>query len=347
MEYYMRIITDIPNYVLSDIRDLISKGKYPSLSDFLLTAAENQLTLEKTSVDDVIEISSEGVSIHSVNNINYAEMPFPLADIPTMDFPTVKQGMEVWEDWIWGQINRFLPIKFAARYLAVSIAESKDFPTIESFSVDASERARAFGLYLKNQDEIIGKNRDERLSTGFPIGKKIEGSLDRYRSQFIGFQKQDESITGALFDLSFANLKISDQGLSKIGLTNQGKRFAKLTNSVIDSNNYEVSLSETEKDFVIKHILSYVPGEVSLFTIMLQLLDKGIDRREDLNRELSGILNKSGWSDGLISTYRSGAISRMYELGLISKDRKGLEVSYKLTISGLNFLQVASESRII
>ena len=62
------------------------------------------------------------------------------------------------------------------------------------------------------------------------------------------------------------------------------------------------------------------------------------DVSELLNEEIGNIVKDSDWSPGLVSTQRSGAISRMYELDLIDKERSGLEVRYILTERGNGFI---------
>lgn len=304
------------------------------------TATENQLLLETTGSEEIIDIPESSNRIIPASNIseNYY---FPKKDFKVLEIPTTTSDENVWNSWLWGQINRILPIKFAVRNLAIETAEFNTFPKLELFAEKASKEARKFGEFLKNKDQQLDKPRDKKLSTGFPIGQNNEKSRSRYSSQFVGHQRSDGDTTGAVFDLLFADLFESEDGIVRIGLTSPGKEFSLIKNPVIDKNVFNSSLSPKEIEFYGDHIISFVPGEVSLFLIILKLIDNGVTKRETMNKEIGEFVKGSDWSEGMISTQRSGAISRMYELNLISKERIGLEVRYRITPSGKNFMERA------
>jgi len=333
----MKIISDLPNYILNEIRKLVEEGKYQSISNFLLVAAENQLTLESGDSTDLLRLSIEDTPGNSYKQER--DLSHPSSNIPSLK-PFDKIICEdIWENWLWGQINRLLPIKFAVRFLAIETVKLDQFPNKEDFNLTASKAARYFGNYLKVQDEKLEKARDEKLSTGFPISAKKEKSLDRYWSHFIGYQRGDGSLTGALFDLGFANVTEDPNCKIEIGLTESGIAFSKIENPVIDKDDFNRSLGDEEREFYINHIMKNVPGEVSLFALLLEIINRGVLRREPMNNELRKIVTSSEWSDGLVSTQRSGAISRMYEVGLITKKRIGLKVQYLSTDMGNSFLR--------
>jgi len=333
----MKIICDLPNYLLSDIRKLIENGKYSSFADFVLIASENQLSLELEEQPNLLELTMENSRKKSFRDKqNYAH---PMKNIATLDQIENNVSEHIWENWLWGQINRLLPIKFAIRLLAIETAKLGQFPEKGSFNSYASNEARSFGLFLRGQDEVLSKARDEKLSTGFPIGDKQEKSLDRYWSHFIGYQRGDGSLTGALFDLGFANQTSNDIGDNLIGLTKAGVRFSQIINPVIDNKIFKKSLSFDECQFYINHIIENVSGEVSLSKILLELITNGVEKRDLLNVKLREKISSSDWSDGMISTQRAGAISRMYEIGLITKKKIGLEVRYLSTEMGNQFLR--------
>lgn len=330
----MKIIVEVPKSLLNKVRNLVENERYSSLSEFFLVSAENQLVIED-SESDTFPFEERNSRPHGFSVNDYV---FPSKEFDLLDQYAVEAEGRIWEHWLWGQINRILPIKFALRWLAIETARVESFPSLDEFSKNASTEARTFGKLLEKVDEKAGKKRDEKLSTGFPVGKDAESSKDRYWSQFIGYQKSDGSKTGACFDLGFADIYISNGDEKHIGLTREGKKFANLTNPVIDRKSFENSLSGKEIDFYLEHINSYCPGEEHLFSQILELLNSGKKQRDQINSELAKVVKSSGWSDGMISTQRSGAISRMYELGLIEKRRVGLEVRYELTSLGRKFL---------
>ncbi len=338
----MKMIADLPEYIVKEIRLLISQGRYSSVSDFLLTASENQISLESFDDNEVLGIDLIKSSIPRNNtNLSY-QYAHPTDKILTLETKLISTKDQEWETWIWGQINRILPIKFAARSLAITVARNQDFPIHDEFCMNAGIEARKFGQELLTQDAHFNKPRDKKLSTGFPIGAKKDSSLSRYWSQFIGYQKKDGSNTGALFDLVFADTLSADNESTRIGLTAAGLEFAEFINPVIDDNHFDNALSDDEIAFYLNHIQTYVPGEVSLFKAILRLIEKGINRRENLNESIKNFIQGSNWSNGLISTQRSGAISRMYELGLLKKEKSGLEVQYIISDPGTQFLESIS-----
>lgn len=340
----MKIITDLPEHLVSNIRDLVYDGKYSSISKFLLIAAENQLTLELSGEDKLIDFQELGETESLMNRFLLNNISSPTNNYEVLESDPQVQYEHEWDSWLWGQINRILPIKFATRFLSVMAAEYESLPTLEIYKEKVGKAARNFGKRLNIQDDKLKTARDQKLSTGFPISKNSEKSCNRYLSQFVGYQKNDGTKTGALFELKLANLLRNDKGEIKIGLTSEGVEFAKIKNPVIDSNNYNSSLGKEEKLFYLDHILGNVPGESSLIKLILSLIDEGINRRDEMNSEIAKFVKGSGWTDGLISTQRSGAISRMYELGLISKRREGLEVRYQITSAGKNLLKKVTRS---
>ena len=337
----MKIIADLPEKLISQVRDLIYRGRYSSISSFLLTATENQLALETTSKDD--SYTSQVISDKDNNTSNLRQFPHPTDDINVLKTPPQKDYENIWDLWLWGQINRVLPIKFATRYLAIITSSKGELPELREFGERVSQSARNFGNQLIIQDKRLDIPRDKKLSTGFPTGDNSEKSQDRYMSQFVGYRKSDGEKTGALFDLKFANLLETDNERIKIGLTSEGKSFSELNNPVIDNKNYSSSLSKQEIHYYLNHIKRNIPGEVSLLKLILTYISRGIVKRDDMNNTLKKFVEGSNWSEGLVSTQRSGAISRMYELGLIAKEKIGLEVRYQITSTGINFLKEISD----
>ena len=325
----MKIVIDLPGTIVKTIQKMVQSGSYASISDFISIAAENQITLE--GLDDEHLMTENSISITSKSSIG--DFSYPQKDVPTADPYHLEQAENIWDSWLWGQINRILPVKFALRYLSVKSADLSEYPLVENFWASASEAARKYGHYLEQKDLELGKKRDEKLSTGFPVGKDASSSKDRYWTQFIGYEKSDGTRTGALFDLGLADLISSEDGL-KIGLTIAGNNFAELSNPVIDESEFKNSLSSIERKFYINHVRENCPGEWHFISLILKMINNGINNRELINNEISKIVESSGWSSGLVSTQRAGAISRMYELDLIRKERSGLEVSYRLTDFG-------------
>jgi hypothetical protein len=154
--------------------------------------------------------------------------------------------------------------------------------------------------------------------------------------------RKDGTLDGAMPYLRFVNLNKDEKGKVLIGLTEPGLNFAKLDNPVIDSQDFERSLNEKEVDFYLDHIPKNVKGESSATKWLLEKLSNGLNEREEINKELKKEFGQIwGASEAVINTQRAGLMARMFELGLIEKDKKGIgpAVIYKITDRGKKFLQ--------
>jgi hypothetical protein len=194
-------------------------------------------------------------------------------------------------------------------------------------------------MMLLAKDEELGKPRDKKLSTGFPIGSEIEKSFSRFWTQFIGYVRSDGELTGALFELQFAEAVSNQQGDYVIALNPQGAEFAALSNPVIDMQSFENSLSEEEKQFYLRHIEKFVSGEVFAFFLTLSLISDGTNRREDLDEQILRKADPEKWTRSLASTQRGGTISRLYELDLLEKVKSGNAVVYRVSEQGQLWLE--------
>jgi hypothetical protein len=119
-------------------------------------------------------------------------------------------------------------------------------------------------------------------------------------------------------------------------MTEFGVKFASLTNPVIDLKNYTKALSDEEVKFILEHILSQLPTEAKLVHLVLTAVKEGIATPQRLNERV-GKLNPD-WKEGEVSTIRSGIVSRTRELGLLTVEKDGVKVTYKLTKSGDEYL---------
>jgi predicted transcriptional regulator with HTH domain len=127
-----------------------------------------------------------------------------------------------------------------------------------------------------------------------------------------------------------------------IGLTEPGLNFAKLDNPVLDLVDFEKSFNEKEVDYYLDHISKNVKGEHSAVKWLLNKLSNGLKEREEINKELKKEFGQIwGASDAVVNTQRAGLMARMFELGLIEKEKKGVGpgVIYKIADRGNKFLQ--------
>lgn len=339
----MRAIIELPEYLVREARKLIDEGRYSDLSSFIVASIENQLALEKSDIKPGT-VLMEGEARGWKGGVR----PSPTADVS--DVPRDYSGVRVvgypeWEgrgekNWLWGQINKVLPIKFAARLLANEVSSTGERPLLEKFRNKAAVEARTFGLALEEVDDREEHAWGERLSTAFPTSNKVDRALTRFGSQFVGYVRADGQMSGALLELKFGNVMGRNKDV-RIGLTQAGLKFAQLANPVLDERDYSRPLSEEEIDFYLDHITSRVPWEAGAFKVILRIISDGITGREEVNREISKRL-AVGWSAAQVNTERAGTMARMFQLGLLDRNRDGIRVEYRATERGMRWWRSAT-----
>jgi len=345
----MKYIVECSNYIHQRVIELIAEGRYTSMQDFALTAFQNQLVIEDTEVgiQDVAETSSGQTQEQLA--VDYSNMQKKLTNkdwsldlINTSKIqPVDLSGPIDKEDWIFGQINRVLPIKFAVRMLMLLLQEKGQWIPLDWFHQKASSKAREYGTLLAELDEKENRKRDEKLSVGFPTGS-VSKSIDRYITQFLGYVKSTTGDpVGALPLLRFAEINKSDSGEYSIGITLPGLEFGRLQNACIDNIDMMTSMSDDETEFYIEHVSNYVPFEAEALFTLLSLINQGKRDPSQLDNSIKDLF--PNWSDSQISTNRSGVIGRAWDVGLIEKIKDGLYVKYALSNKGVNALDTLSE----
>ena len=86
--------------------------------------------------------------------------------------------------------------------------------------------------------------------------------------------------------------------------------------------------SDEEIKFLLEHFKANVPAEWELINRISQSIDEGCNRPQSLEQNL---LVMYGWQKTKMSQMRNGAVSRMEELCLITREKEGREVTYSLT----------------
>lgn len=267
--------------------------------------------------------------------------PRGLADLPP-DLWTPGQEVPL-ERWILGQFNRLLPAKANARALihlfvqnpgALGIAEAADLVAAEAVEL---------GEYLAALDAERNTHRDDALATAFPRRRKDpEKGLMRYANQFVVYQNSIGELSGLMVDLKLINV-VTRRKEGRIVPTHTGWRFATLENPVLDQTekNGSVKFSDAERSFLIDHILRDVPAESFAYRVILEAVKEGADTPDKIDAALTTFVSKDRadeLSESFLASQRSGAISRMSDLGLVERHRQGVRVIYGITNDGEQFL---------
>lgn len=335
----MRIVVDIPEYLVQRARQLIAAQTYRDLSSFVAASMENQLGLEARPLDEEPHGSSGRTPLRVIQSTPpraFADkLGLPSGEVPVLPYAHQQDGAEP-APWPWGQINKLLPVKFAVRLLANSVGDSEPFIPLDDFRETAAEMARVFGRRLRDLDEQLQHKWGNRLSAGFPISGRTQSSLDRYANHFVGsYRESDRRRFGALFELQLGAIR-SDRTATFVGLTEAGAEFAKVRNPIMDNSDVSAPLGETEVDFYLRHIKERVPGEFHAFRLILGLIEGGVTGRADLTQEIKRRVDFD-WTDTVAETYRAGSMSRMFDLDLLTKRKDGRTVEYGISDRGLDW----------
>jgi hypothetical protein len=349
----MPIITvNVPLSTFTEVMALVSAQRYASPEQFLEIAAYNQLALERgTRVGDLVtrmnpsavtqpKPSKSEISASSAKKLpKLAAVQPELASMSPTDYCAVVERFsiesldrqrlpqaakpEAMDDRIWGQVNRYLPMKVAMRWIAIEANRTSAWPSLTSVLKSLPADASIFGDRVRRFDTEAGRVREEMLSVGVP---QYSDSADRFITQIVGrLTRSDKFHPGALFQYGLAALQDRT-----IALTDAGVTFACLHNPVIDGERASESLSEQEREFMVGHIFAIVTSEARDFRSVLEAISKGHSSPDALIAASRGFLPES-WTDLARRTHVYGVLARMGQLGLVGKNWEGRRVSYVAT----------------
>ena len=250
------------------------------------------------------------------------------------------------ERWIFGQFNRLLPAKASCRAIA-NLAASDDKRDLEGLASAIGREAASLGAYLRKLDASADRSRDEHFATAFPrAGQSEEKGVLRYAGQFVAATNSNGQLSGLLVSLKLINRLKGTR--SPIGLTEAGWAFAALRNPVLDQAEGLGDVprfSEEETHFLLKHIAGRVPAERFAYISILEAIEAGNTSPDSLDDALGNFRSQGQdreASTSFLSSQRSGAVSRMSDLGLVERSRTGVRVEYAATELGKKFLATTS-----
>jgi hypothetical protein len=343
----LKYIIDLPMSIAKKVNNLILGGSYENLTQFAITAFQNQLLLEETSkesLDSLITTSiSKEVTIEQpvAESSSMLSINFIPEQVRTVSPP---ENSKIPNDCLWGQYNRIFPIKITLRVLANLLKENEtiDLSVLQS---NAVQSAREIGLALKKEDKKNRRKYGEMLSSALPVGRNLSKTENRFINHFVGYYTRAGRIEGAPGALKLLNIFEENNGSYQVGITQNGLGFAALRNPILDEENYSLTLSQQESSFYIKNVLDNLKREEQLTVEILKAAKDGKSSPSDLNDAISHF--SRGWSQAMINTIRAGAVSRLHELGLLGRLRRGIRVFYSLTEFGKetldNFMKLEGE----
>jgi hypothetical protein len=183
--------------------------------------------------------------------------------------------------------------------------------------------------------------REDAFSAAFP-STAIEGGGEsrlRFGNQFVGNIRQ-EQLAG--FPAALRLVAIDTAKEPRLSLTKAGADFALLENPVLDARGTPPAskLSQQEIAFLLAHILSSVPEETSAYAAILDAIQSGANTPDAVDkclRERFSLLTDQAITKTFLTTQRTGAISRLVDLGLLAREKEGLRVTYIITQPGKDF----------
>lgn len=347
----MKYLVNISQRQAQKIQKYLDEGQYLSISQFIITAIENQFNLEDNQfpLDDVerdetlkpvysvahplkLTTALEAYRISDMQNF-YASISPPKFDQIVLS----TQGNQEKNVWLWGQINKIFPVKIGLRILQKNLG-SKQLIEVNEYLDIAAKEAAEIGNIIREYEKKNGKERNEKISAGLPQVSD-EKSQSRYKFQFLAYQRKDNLLDGAMAILRFCNLE-KKGGKTFIGLTEWGANFSNEINPVLDNGDLDTSLSSQEIECYLNHIDKNVLSESIAIKWLLDKINKGINERSQINKQLGKDYGKI-WGDAteaVINTQRAGLTARAFELGLIEKEKNGIYVTYSITEAGSNYL---------
>lgn len=343
----MKVIVDLPE----ELFDRVNKNvKGSSISNFIVLSIENQLNLEEGASNTIIELNriesrvpSSGTKTRTDIRAEELETTSPLEEkirsLRILSHPIDKistmpgRKIQINDRYIWGQYNKFLPIKFSVRELALAQEQHQYSPVeLEIFQDQCSRDAQKMKGILQVNDDRHQRKYGEQYTAGFP--GEGDNSLKRYIHHFIGYAQVSGHPVGALADLGFVIIENET-----ICLTDSGWEFAIIRNPILDDDPLTDNLlSNVEKRYLIDYLQKNLKKEWGAVVYILNSIERGQNTPDFLNAVISSM--NTEWTDKVVNTMRTGFLGRMSDLGLIERDKQGTKSMYRVSEFGKTMMEV-------
>lgn len=335
----MRVLIDITEETFNRIKEV---NRDSSLSSFILIAIENQISLEKERISDVIELNKKSFNPLEFTKPTSVIQKQPLGgkdhigilnnplDYDKLNGFSLKNPIKNY--YIWGQYNKFFAMKFSVRYLAYMQISNGSAPVkIGDFQNKCSRAASAMKQILKQSDEQAERVWGAGFSAGLPENE--EKSWTRFIHHFIGYADSKGYQVGSISDIGFI---VINEG--KVSLSQYGLAFAKIKNPILDEDPFSpVLFSTEEQQYLIDHIKNNISIEWNGMQKVIHWINEGVNSPDKLNAKFATLDSK--WTSKMANTYRTGMLARMFDLGFINRKKIGVNSNYVVTDIGNKILE--------
>ena len=353
----MKVIVNVSEDDIAKINELVSTGKISSIPEFISTSIQNQLSFEGghseiPTLESIIDQKLEQVNTAKHTTIPTETKPTQPSDIKSLE--TVSPNQIDQDFPFWGTQNKYLCLKQITTDFAKLVSHEKEpwirYDLAINFLYDgATDARRKFEVI----DKLLHRPRGEKFVSGFPL-KEIK-SLSRYERQFIGGMDGNNRLYGMALYLGLLGVRRNeDTKRLEYGITKGGLKFSNLQSPVFNKKTSDItpttpSLSGEEAEFIINLLRKRMPSEIDLMTFTLHYIDEGKNHPEDGRQTTKEYLDKhypdvarskkeGSFTIQEADTIRTGVVSRLKELGLITIHRLGNKSEYHLTDFGYEFL---------
>jgi len=318
----MRYIVDISPEMVDVILKEIEKGEYRSVQEFIVNAVQNQIYL----IDQPLIVSYPAQ--HTKKEINEKNDSINYLVLEKTDIGTINPESALRRSTLSGFWNKFLPTKITVRTLYNLIQQNNGTVLLALLQEQASLEARTIGKILEKTEKKSGRKRGDRLFTGLPVKRNSEKSRARFKSHFVG-SLTSSGIDGMSGTLRLLEIFTDNDGQDYVQLTNYGKEFSELENPILDKKEYNETLSEKEREYLIQLIRTQLPEEYESMIFILNSIAQGNTDTSYLSREMTQ--NYPNLSENQISLSLSGALNRLVDLNLVKRRYDSLSFIYQVT----------------
>ena len=198
--------------------------------------------------------------------------------------------------------SRLLPVKMVVSQLGY-LMERKKSQNIElkELRLNAFDIAEEISKKLTDHEKKHGTPRNEKMSTGLPKKGKDEDDKEkmfmaqkRFKDQFIGKIRKNRTSKTEQFEGASTALgliyAVQEGDTTFVSLTEDGKKFFLMENSVMQGEYSKGPLSKEESKFIMEHLIPKLELENRLVKAALDIVEKY--SKNNSGEKITAVLDK-------------------------------------------------------